>query len=180
MSLDPFTIAYNALWALAEAHAPLAALVRLGNRIKFTASAEDQIGGRDPVKDTVTTADLPELRLIPSGMRLRKRAGSSGFSVERSFQWGIASGQKLLDADGNNIGLFPIEWELLRAMADVDRVMQAVEFAGSTKILHAIPVLASEGVVDADLQRNIGGWSALWQIDVEMAFRLTDMPDNES
>lgn len=107
MALDPFTLVYDALWELLETHAEFHDAVRLNNRIKFSS-----YGPMDPFKHEVATADLPEVRLTCVGgtPHLQRTSGSS--SCVRRFEVQILVNDLRYTEE-----LFPLEWEVYRAMS---------------------------------------------------------------
>lgn len=114
MALDPFTLVYDALWELLETHAEFHDAVRLNNRIKFSS-----YGPMDPFKHEVATADLPEVRLTCVGgtPHLQRTSGSS--SCVRRFEVQILVNDLRYTEE-----LFPLEWEVCRAMSKWESVLE--------------------------------------------------------
>ena len=70
--LDPFTLVYDALWELLDSSARLRELVKAGNRINL-----NRYDDRHPIKEEVSSADLPELIIIPvSGGETKQTSGA--------------------------------------------------------------------------------------------------------
>ena len=158
---NPFVQTYEALWAMALSHAPLAALVKPGNRVKLDKPL--------PVKEQIATADLPELRLVPINAVPHLQRTSNGSSFTQIYEWQVASGsQEITNLQG-------IEWELYCAMAKWATVLQALTWNGKTFVRLARPQTINQGVFERDLNRGIQGWSAIWACEVEMWFDTSDL-----
>lgn len=169
---NPFTQVYNALWTMLEAHTGFTDLVRIGNRIKFTGTRTD------PNKPEIMTADLPEVRLIPIGTSPHIQRTSNSGSVVKRFEIQLATGQIRLDQEGSEgIGasLFPIEWEILRAMHGWQGVLGTLTWNGKTFVRLVRPGQVNELSVQPEMSRSIRGWVALWACEVEMWFTTADL-----
>jgi hypothetical protein len=167
MSADPFSPVYIALWQMLEEHKPLAAMVKVGNRIRFAGP------DRSPLKAEIQTADLPELRVVPAGgSTLTERTSSSGTCSKR-FVIQVATGEQRIDVD---LGLYRIEWEVLRAMHGWKTRLAALSWNGHAGyvILCRLAEL-TEGVQYQEDNRGIKGWIGLWACEVQMAFATADM-----
>lgn len=163
---DPLSQVYDALWDLLEVHVPLTSLVKAGNRVKFSGTS------RDPEKERVSTADLPEIRIIPLGGTPHIQRTSNGSSWVKRFAVILATGDKRVD-----VSLFPVEWEIYRAMAQWADTLTALTWNDKPYIKLARPVSATEGISDRDLQRGVEGWTAVWQCEVELWFTTADLKE---
>lgn len=162
--LDPFTQVYNALYELPWARAEMCKLVERGNRVTF--SGRD----RSPLKDQVNVSDLPELRLIPTGSTPHIQRTSSTSTWILRFEWQLATGDQRV-----NKFLYPVEFELLRAMANWIPTLQALTWKDK-KFAWGAPVTeARTGVTETDINRGIRGWVALWTCEVRLALTTADL-----
>lgn len=164
-STDPLSLIYAALWDCLEANTALASLVRPGNRMKFLGTV------RDPLKDKIGDADTPELRLIPTGLpQVTYRADSSNARFTQGLQIGLATGDQRVD-----YRLFPVQWEVMRALSAWPTFLDPLTWNGFTFGTGALVSVTDspQGVVDADLSRNIVGWSALVNLTVMFAVPMT-------
>lgn len=161
---DPFTTLYDALWSMLEAHTGFTDLVKVGNRVKFTGEV------RDPVKPEINTADLPEVRLVPLGGDPHLQRTSNGTSVRKRFGIEITTGDKRVDA-----ALFPVEWEIFRAMSNWASVLTALTWNSKTYVKLCRPLSMTEGESNPELNRGISGWSLVWACEVELWFTTADM-----
>lgn len=94
-SLDIFSKWETALWNVLEGHPPLAALVGFNNRVRMTDPDKDQ-----PFKPSPSSADLPELLMIPTdGEALTVGTSSSSFAFVQRFQIIVSSDQLRTNRD---------------------------------------------------------------------------------
>jgi len=161
---DPFTQVYDALYELPWKREALCRLVRAGNRVSY---ADDD---RDPVKSTVTTADLPELRLVPLGGTPHLQRTSSSSTWLMRFQWMLATADQRVHKY-----LFPVEWELLRAMADWGTYLKALTWKTETFARVMKLTDARLGMVDPEVSRGIKGWISVWACEVLMQFSTVNL-----
>ena len=166
---DPYTKALEALWAILEARSDFTSLVRPSNRIKFTS-----IGTRrSPIKEQVSTADLPEVRIIVTGSQPAARGSSCSAFDMATYEVQVSSGDQRLDDPH-----LPLKWAIMRAMLrerTILETLQALTWNGRRFVVGIKPTSVREGVTEADLNRGIHGWAGVWAIDVEMAFRTADL-----
>ncbi len=163
---NPLTAVYDALWTLLEAHAPLTALVKTANRIKFTGEAAN------PDKQEILTADLPYIRLICTGGSPHIQRTSNSGSLTKRFEVQIATGAQGLNATA---GLLAVEWEVLRAMHGWQAVLGALTWQSKAYVKLCKPLEIAEALTNIDLNQGIKGWAAVWGCEVEMWFTTTDL-----
>jgi len=161
--VNPFVQVYNALWDLLEAHAGLTDLVPVGNRIKMV---DDN---RDPIKDQISSADVPELRLVPIGGTPHIFRTSSSSSCIKRYEIQISSGHQTVEM------LYNVEWEILRAMMSWIPTLMDLTWEGKKFVKLVRPGEMPEGVTSQDLNRGIVGWSTLWACEVTMWFHSDDL-----
>lgn len=162
----PFELVYNALWEMVERHKPLAELVIPENRIRFDKN-------RDPVKEEISTGDLPELRLLTTGVSYHFSRASNTHTLVQTFQWAIASGELQYQY------VYDVMWELVRCNARWDEVLSALTWKDKRFVLHLVAEDQEIGRTEEDLIRGINGWTALWSCTVEMYFAKTDLAGEE-
>ena len=157
--MNPFSIAYNGLWQLAEDDMGLRALVRSENRIKFDSF--------NPIKQNIADADVPELILVPAGGDPNLINTSDTTKIVKRYNW-------LLSTGSNQQGqFFDIEWALTRAMLrwpDLTLLWKNKSFVKSVKI-----VSITEGLSDAERNRGINGWSGILSMSLEMHFSTLEI-----
>jgi len=160
---DPLSIVFKSLWNCAEASEHVTELVRLKNRIRL-----DQ--NNDPIKRTVTDADLPELTLLTDGGNVGLQVTSSGTKITKNFAWMIATGQTLVCER-----ILPVEFALVRAMKNWPEHVAQETWNGKRFVNVVRMNDITEGESDPERNRGIKGWSALMNIEVEMTFQTGDL-----
>lgn len=160
---NPFSLAYDALWELAENSERLTSLVRLKNRIKF-----NHTGQSSPIKDEVSNTDLPELVLVSTASSGNLHETSNTSRITRQYEWIIATGDTRVQAS-----LLEVEWALFAAMVNWPAVLGALRWPddavdGFCKRTNILGI--NSGLTDPERNRGIIGWSSIWAIEVEMHF----------
>ena len=166
MATDPFSLVYDALWDTAVAYDAFADLVALKSRISFNDDAN-----RSPVKNLIAPADLPEVILAPVGGSGDLFHTSCSSMVIKRYMWLISTGDLRVDAGK----LFPVEFALMRAMCHWQTRVSPLTWAGNTFVKRLDMLDLSEGESDAERNRGIKGWSALWTCEVEMHFATSQL-----
>lgn len=157
---------FAALWGMAEASVPLAAAVRLGNRIKFNYEKD-----KDPIKREISEADTPELILISTSSGGNLGETSSTSRLTRQYDWIMATGDLSITNK-----LLPLEWVLFCAMAKWPTTLAALQWPAGWPFVKRMNLTnVQSGMSDPDRNRGILGWSSVWSIEVEMHFRTSDM-----
>lgn len=164
--MDPFTWLLREMWALLEAKSTFTNAVAENNRIKLFGQ-----NARRPEKDSMMEKDVPEVMIYPGGASYWNNRDSSGASINRMFSIQITSGDRLVDTGK----FYEVEWAISRAMYDYDSLLKKDYIDPSTELTEQpvkridIPS-AEEGLNDAELNRDLKGWTAVWQADVTMWF----------
>lgn len=166
-STDPFSQVLTAFWAMLEAHEPLAALVKPGNRI-------NRLAGERRHKTRVQAADLSELDLVPvGGDEIDLYHTSTTAKIPFSFEVRIKTQRQELDAD-----LLPLTWQVLRAIAaagllNTDHVDLGLGFV---KRVNVVALFVTRD--DPEQNRGIRGWTAVLGVTVLCLFdRIGDLRD---
>ena len=151
---DPFTILYTAMEAELRAACPTI--------VSWNSST-------DPEPAPVTR--VPELQLRPTFTMVMLGASSNQTDVQRTFQILINSGDQRLGQ-----GIFPIEWRLLGCLYRMKyEILDNLTYQGHT-FVHTVEITAANvGLSNADQNRGIKGWTALWDVVVHMSFSPADL-----
>lgn len=149
MASDPFTQVYDAMVAEFKAE-----------NLKII----DWNSSRDPEPISPTDAELPELQLRPAGMTGEIGNSSCGSIINRSYQLLINSG------DQRAAVLFGVEWRILK-------VLQRLKYGSLDNIVeNNVSIDSSQaGLSNSEENRGIKGWTALWNISVQMMFSGADL-----
>ena len=158
--LDPFTLVYDALWELLDSSARLRELVKAGNRINL-----NRYDDRHPIKEEVSSADLPELIIIPVSGGETKQTSGARIIVQR-YRIILSTGDQRV-----NPGIFPIKFAVICAMENwVKYLKTGVTWRNTNPVVNARLLDASDGVSDTDMARGIKGWSSLMNLEVNFSF----------
>ncbi len=164
----PFNMVFNRLWEMAETSVPLAELVRVGNRIKF-----NQDTNRDPIKQNVNNADLPELTLVMTGgADPNLHFNSCASAISRTFSWALATGDFRY-----TYLLGPVEFAIMSAMANWQTELSGLTWRGELFVKDCNITDLSTGFTNQESNRGIKGWSAVWSCVVKMMFTTQKLKD---
>jgi len=160
---NPFNAVVSTLWDLALAHTRLAALVKVGNRIRYDQS---ELGA----KETVQPADLPELALLSNGIIAGNlHADSTNAMLKRRYTFQITTGTYKIET------LNVVEWYLICALTDWQSALTALKWNNKTFVKNCNIASVDDGFSNAELNRGIKGWSALWSCEIDFWFRQADL-----
>lgn len=167
-SPDPISLVYDAIWAIAESSSRLTALVRLKNRIKY-----NSVSSADPHKYEISAADLPELALVINSLSANIGQTSSSSHIKLQLDWWISTGDPRVTKS-----LGPIMWAVLCAMTPWVNTAVTLTWKGKTFVKNVALLDANLGFTDAEKNRGIDGWSAVWGCEVSMNFATADLEIN--
>lgn len=156
---NPYTKLIRALWDMLEADPHFCALVRPGNRIKLLGP------DRDPIKETVSEADRPEVRIVIVSSTPHPLRTSNSSSTAERLEIQCATADQRYTA-----GYHDLKWAVYRALAWWPDVLGALRWNGTALLRRAANAAVREGVSESDMNRGIIGWSALWAMDFELWF----------
>lgn len=166
--MNPLEMVYDTLWSMAFASAELSALVKPGNRVRYDRGA---LNKRDPLREQVSNADLPEIVLVSTSTAANLMETSHTTRLTRSYDWIISSGEM------PNNKLSEVEWALMCAMVDWPAHLCALRWPDDSWQFvkrHSVTSVNS-GFADPQRNRGVRGWSSVWSIEVEMHFKTSDL-----
>lgn len=165
MATDPYTLAHDGLWAVLEDNTDFTTLVPSGNRIKF--SGDD----RRPIKDKITTADMPDVRISMRVLTVRETGTSNGEFDRVQFNIELATGDQRL-----TVRAFPIIWAIRQAIFAGDAILKAIEFNSKTSWISCPqPGNVDFGIANDAEGRGIVGWAAVETVELQLFFSTTDL-----
>lgn len=164
---NPLIQVYDALWDLLEARQAFRELVSPGNRIKLRGK------DRYPFKDEVSSADVPEVRLVPVGSSPFLQDTSNSTRVIERYEIQISTGNLLIET------LCLVKFEIVRAMADWATKLRALTWNDAAFVHLARITAADDGVTQSDLMRGIRGWASLWACEVHLHFSTVNLISEE-
>jgi len=162
---NPFNMVLQALWAMLLAHPAFVRDVKENNRIRF-----DDPSNRDPLKDAVQAGDLPEVAIGTTAATANIMETSSTSMCKRTYTIMVSSG----DLRYTEI-LGRVEWYIWCAMAGWKKSVASLQWRKKTFVKVVNVASVASGLSDAERNRNIKGWSAVWSITVEMHFDTADL-----
>lgn len=131
----------------------------------------DYNGLKNPRHDTVSTEDLPEWDLRPTGMSVVLGSSSCATDVSQAFQLVNNTGDKRL-----GVCLFPENWRMIGAMyhfqyGGLDALtFKERRFVQSVSVQNMV-----SGITDPSGSRpRLAGWASMWSITVIMSFPSGD------
>ncbi len=160
----PYTLVLRDLKNVLLAYPDFVLLADEHNVITFTGY------DRSPTEDNVTEADLPEVRILLAGSIPGQHAASNMSGDTVTYEIQVSTGDQRLDALH-----LPLKWVVFRALRQCESRLQLLEWNGKPFVLSAAAISVSEGVANADLNRSIIGWSAIWACEVRMYFTTLDL-----
>lgn len=168
ITTDPFTAVAQELWGLLNDSSDFTKLVKPGDQIHY-------IGGyRDPEKQEVQTADLPEARIIPGGILPHLQNTSSSSRVTAKYMLEVRTGTKVLDK-----AHYPLIWAVYKAMRPWAARLMALTIeendSGSFVVLTRPFGETVEGIERGEVAKGIAGWFAIWTIEVDMWFKTSNL-----
>lgn len=162
---NPFTMLLTAIWEMLIDHPAFARDVKEGNRIRF-----DSLANRDPLKDPVEVADMPEVAIVAESVTANLMQTSSTSQCTRIYSILISTGDNRYSAF-----LGQIEWDVFVALLGWKTKLTGLRWRGKSFVKRTNVTTARSGLSDPKQNRNLKGWSAVWSIEVEMHFDTQDL-----
>lgn len=161
---DIFTEAEDALWHVVESWYPLAALVSLGNRIKFGDGGDNK---RPAVKDSLQARDMPLLALTPAGFTNDPQRSTNTKFLAQRYAWSVYTGDERMRGPGGvgaAAGINAVKFELIRAHERFGNKLPGLEvFNHLARIIDCTDQLTD---AKAD-NRHANGWDAVLNVQVD-------------
>lgn len=171
---NPFCKTYDAVFEIlfgGENNA-LADMVRVGNRINFGTESERD---RSPTKPTVTTADLPEVRLIDVGGTLNLHANSSSLSYIQQLSLYTQTGDWRY---ANFISL--LNWYTIVNMSKWRTLLTSLRWNEKPFVKNILNTPIQIGAQNPERSNAVAGWTSIWQMQLELRIDNVDIVYKES
>lgn len=159
--INPISLVAGGLWAAVDAH-PVLAEIRAGNKIRF-----DRPG--NPIKETLASADVPELRLLPTSASGNLHNTSNSSQIITTFNWLVVLG------DFAETEINRLLWALIECAAAWKEYLPPLEWRGKKFVKRLDFRQSQSGLTDRALNRGVDGWSAILTIEVELGLTTADM-----
>lgn len=165
--VDPLTQCYEMHWTLLEGLTSFTTLIPAGNRVKY-----NLVGGRQPDKKEILSADVPEVRIVPGNTtyQLFKTSNSSYLSQQYITQ--ISTGDLRLDWTK---GLFPLAILVMAAYSKWPNTGLNLTWYSRKFCCKLQMSSGNNGLRFEDLQRNIKGWATMVTTTVDMYVSTADL-----
>lgn len=164
MTDTPFAAVYSSIWNLVDDSTVLSLGVRKGNRIRFDTN------DRNPLKQNVQDADLPELMLISEGFSGNLNSSSSSTTIDERFAFYVSTGSfQYTDK------LAPLNFELLRVLVRWKTISSTLLWKDKTFIKLVKLLDTGVGLFNEDQNRGLRGWSAIIRFQVTEHFKTSDL-----
>lgn len=167
---DPFSIIEDAIWNALVSYAPLAALVKPGNRIALTGTKVN------PIERSSGAGDFPELHLWPSGANLRggqsvPRTADMRFWYQRYSVGVVTAHPRTNTPESLNV----LKWHVYRALirAESTLVAPSIPFCNSIELGDFQDQL--QDVNAAAVERKIRGWKGLMDLEARLQWSLAEL-----
>lgn len=161
---DPFSLIYNRLWEAVDGHPNIGDYIKAGNRPSYSDNK------RKPTLDTMSSGDLPELLLLPSGTEGSLTTSSSGSGFKKTFMWVLNTGDLRVDK-----WLHPIEWILFQSMVTYKDSFYDLQWEGQKFVKGVMLGSTTVGQSEALRQVNINGWSLVQSIEFNCRFTTSSL-----
>lgn len=161
---NPLRLVHTAIWTMLEANSDFTTLVPSGNRIKFSGTDTPA-----PDKDTLSTADVPEVRVLDTGFRPHLQQTSSSSSLTMEVQIQVTTGEQEF-AD-----LLDVQWAIYRAMLGWETYLKATITWATKACVTLCRPLAVRSLLGAKTDRGLKGWSAVWAGQIQLDFTTSDL-----
>jgi len=166
--LNPFDQIFDALWDLVGDSVPLSLLVKEKNKIKFNKSQD-----RDPEKQNVQVADMPELVLLSDGASATNLHFSScGAMCRRHYSFIISTGDLRINLDLNQV-----EFALQCALFDTQVRLGSLTWRGNQFVKKADWDTLTDGISQEAQNRGLKGWSSVWSNVIEIHIAQESLRD---
>ncbi|MFG0247838.1 MAG: hypothetical protein ACF8OB_03040 [Phycisphaeraceae bacterium JB051] len=146
---EPWGQVLTKLWDVLESRESFTDLVKPGNRIRF----DNKIR-----KSTLQHADTPLVAVVADALDPHMYRTSNSCSFKRQFRFQIYTGEVDITSQA-----FPVEWEIIQAVASMAGKLPGLDFVKSVKT-----VQGQAPSVDPDGISN--GWYTVVGVEVEVWF----------
>lgn len=157
---DPFSQCYDVLKSMLENCTIVQDLVESDNVILFATSGQLAMKG---LKDEIHESDLPEIRILPSGLTPRVGRDSTHSSFMQRFSVQLATGHLAADEL-----MFPLTLALAASWANWQPMFGDLTWQGNKFVHLAQATEAQQGIAIENENRGIRGWATVWSVQVDI------------
>jgi len=167
---NPFTKVLEQLWTLLEADTQFTDRIPPANRVKYDSTTDN-----NPIKQIVATADLPEFAVAFGGAAINLFDSSSSTKVVSRWMFVINTGDWRVNEFAQ-----VLNWIVLCNLRQWKTGLGALTWKGETfvKRVHILDLASGES--DPNRNRQIKGWTSVFNLEIEMHFKTTNLVFSES
>lgn len=169
MVINPFNKVYTAIWDLITADSAFTDLVAVRNCVRF--DSEDD---RQPIKETVQSADLPEVVLQLAEILINLRSTSSSSRFVLNFDLICNAGDYRLNEIAANLN-----WIVVCQLAKWCETLTAITWKGAPFVTQVSIDNARVGESDPRRNRGVKGWVTIFRVSVELNLKTSHLTVTE-
>jgi hypothetical protein len=158
---NPIRLVYDALWDMLEANSLFVSHVK--RKVQFTGTA------MHPELDSVSEADLPEVRIILAGNKSHSHNTSDSSRLTLVWQIQVATGEMRFAP------LLDVQWIIYCAMHHWDVHVKTLTWNDAEFVKGCYVEEAAETDDNRELNRGSKGWSTVWQGVTDCWFKTSDV-----
>jgi len=156
---DPIHQVLESVWITLRANTTLTTLIPTGNQVDYTST------DRDPEKQGLLSADLPQMRVVLKGLQGQIPATSSSCTLTIEIGIELLAGDKRFE-----ILTSPI-WEIYQAMSHYRQyIFQAVTYNTENPVKKMMPLKAEIDLNEKRDPPTPAGWVGVWACALELFF----------
>lgn len=167
--VDPVNKTIDKLWQLFLADSDFASLVKAANTIQYNSATDD-----NQVKATLSAADLPEVAILYTGGDCNLNNSSSSTKLTANFQLLINTGENRLTVLATKL-----MWLSLCNINKWQTELMALTWYGAQFIKVVRMPTVTVGESNPQRNRNINGWVVMWNVQMEMHFKTSQLTYGE-
>lgn len=167
---NPLSLVVDKLWEMLEAHPWFDEIVPAGNRIKYNGTANE--------KDTLSSADVPEVRIVPVGGTLQPHRTSSSTSMTLRLALQLHTGEQDM-----HYRLLYLWWVLSIVLTGWTTTIGALKWEGQAFVKRMVNLEITAELLrprpeDGIMGRELKGWATVWLAEIELWFDTRTMVPN--
>lgn len=161
---NPLYDVHAGIWTMLEARSDFCALVRVPNRIKFTADP------REVLKRQVKPGDLPEVAVVQTGLGPWEGVASDDDLLQIVWEVWVTSGEEPFGS------FFDVQFAIFRALVSWRELLRStLTWSGSLYVVDCHLGNTEDSLLNKDLNRGNFGWSSVWRGHTDCEFSHTTL-----
>jgi hypothetical protein len=167
---NPLRMVAESLWDTLLRSSQVKDWFRPANRIMFYTGVDRTIqADQQPDKDEVGAGDLPEIRLVQTGMRPHAFRTSDRSSLEIEWALQVSTGFQHLGR------LLDTEWIVWRALHLWEDTAKQLQWGEDRFVNSVRPLKVESSLTDKKANRGIVQWTDVWRVETRLWFTYSDL-----